>query len=244
MNYAIILAGGTGQRMKTSGMPKQFLSVFGKPIIIYTLETFENNPDIDEIVIPCNEKWIGKMKSIVRLYDITKAKKIIVGGVDRNHSILNGLNAIENKLTNDDVIVIHDGVRPLVKSETISENVTVAKEKGNAMTVKQNIETVVVTKEDTAKFADFMDRRFTYTLTAPQSFRAKELVEILLKMDQLNSESDTVPIIDVSIAYASLGIDVNLVIEEGMNLKITTSDDYYAFKAYLEAQENKNILGV
>ena len=111
MNYAIILAGGTGQRMRQSGMPKQFLDVYGKPIIIYTLEAFQENALIDEIIIPCNASWIDYLHNLVDRYQITKAKYIVAGGKDRNGSILAGLHAVAPSLKEKDIVVIHDGVK-------------------------------------------------------------------------------------------------------------------------------------
>lgn len=243
MNYAIILAGGTGQRMHRSGMPKQFLDVYGKPIIIYTLEQFQENLQVDQIIIPCNQAWVGYMKELIEKYRLSKVKKVVVGGKDREGSVWAGLNAIEETLTDKDVVVIHDGVRPLIQQETITKNIEVAKARGNAMTVRANVETVVVTKKETAQWEDFKDRRNTYTLTAPQSFRGRELVATLRKAPELIDDAD-VPLLDASLVYAKLGKEVFLVVEEGHNLKITTPEDYYYLKAYLELQESKNILGV
>lgn len=243
MNYAIILAGGTGQRMRQSGMPKQFLDVYGKPIIIYTLEAFEENPSIDAIIIPCNASWVGYLRDLVERYRITKAKYIVEGGKDRNGSILAGLDAVAGQLKDEDVVIIHDGVRPLIQQETIDKNIEVAKNHGNAMTVRANIETVVVTPEMSAKWEDFKNRNITYTLTAPQSFQAGELLSVLKEAEGLKDDSD-MPLLDVSLMYARLGKQVYLVVEEGNNLKITTPEDYYYLKAYFELQESKHILGV
>ncbi len=243
MNYAIILAGGTGQRMKTSGMPKQFLDVYGKPIIIYTLEEFQKNLHIDEIIIPCNKDWLGYMQELVTRYHISKVAHIVEGGNDRNNSILAGLQAISETFSEEDIVVIHDGVRPLIRQETINQNIETARKKGNAMTVRANVETVVITSEETAQWSDFKSRDVAYTLTAPQSFQAKELLSVLRKAEELEND-DAMPLLDVSLIYAKLGKKVHLVVEEGKNLKITTPEDYYYLKSYFELQESKNILGV
>ena len=240
MVSAIILAGGTGIRMRTSGMPKQFISLYGKPIICYTLEVFEACDEVDQIVIPCNKKWIDHMKKLVEKYNIHKATKIIEGGTDRQSSIINGLDAIGD-VREDDIVLIHDGVRPLVKQETIIENIRTAKEHGNAMTVKQNIETVVVTDKDCVDFADFKNRENTYTLTSPQTFRAKELKDVYEKLGELQS---SMPILDAALLFARLGKKMYLVKESGLNLKVTTPEDYYYLRSYLELNENKEILGI
>ena len=243
MNYAIILAGGTGQRMRQSGMPKQFLDVYGKPIIVYTLETFQACEDVDEIIIPCNSDWLDHMQGLVKKYHLSKVKHVICGGADRMGSVWAGIREIEDTIMEDDVVVIHDGVRPLVEDAVIRENVKVAQTKGNAMTVRANIETVVVTENDVAVWEDFKDRNLTYTLTAPQSFRANELIQTLEEAQKMETEN-AIPLLDVSMAYARLGKQVHLVVEKGNNLKITTPEDYYYLKAYLELQESRHILGV
>ena len=170
MNYAIILAGGVGQRMRNSGMPKQFLEVFRKPIIIYTLERFEDCLDIDKIVIVCNSSWIDYMHNLLKKFSIQKVTGVVAGGKDRQGSVENGIAFIEGA-TDEDIVVIHDGVRPLIQKNIISENVRVAKKYGSAMTVRPVIESVVITNEDSAKFDDFKKRSDTYSLTAPQTFR-------------------------------------------------------------------------
>lgn len=241
MVTAIILAGGTGVRMKTNGLPKQFLSLYGKPIICYTLEVFEQCAEVDNIVIPCNKEWIKHMESLVKKHHFEKVSCVIEGGKDRQSSIMNGLAAMKQK-GNEDIVLIHDGVRPLVKEETIVENIRVAREHGNAMTVKQNIETVVITQEDAADYDDFKNRNHTYTLTSPQTFRAKELMEVYEIADTLTS--DGTPLLDASLLYARLGKKVYLVKETGLNLKITTPEDFYYLRSYLELNESRNILGI
>lgn len=241
MVTAIILAGGTGVRMRTQGMPKQFLPLYGKPIICYTLEVFEQCDEVDQVIIPCNKDWISHMSKLVKKYNLQKVKKIIPGGSDRQSSILNGLNILEN-VGEEDLVLIHDGVRPLVKEETILENIRTAREHGNAMTVKQNIETVVVTEKESVGFSDFKNRDNTFTLTSPQTFRAKELMEAYKELEK--EENTDVPILDASLLFAHLGKPVYLVKESGLNLKITTPEDFYYLRAYLELNENKEILGV
>lgn len=111
------------------------------------------------------------------------------------------------------------------------------------MTVRANIETVVVTEDMSAKWDDFKDRTITYTLTAPQSFQATELLSVLKTVEDLNNDGE-MPLLDVSLMYARLGKQVYMVVEEGNNLKITTPEDYYYLKSYFELQESKHILGV
>ncbi|MDX8417492.1 IspD/TarI family cytidylyltransferase [Absicoccus intestinalis] len=242
MNYAIILAGGVGQRMRTSGLPKQFLKVFGKPVIIYTLEKFEMCKDIDKIIISCNVNWLEYMQELVDTYQLKKVISIIPGGKDRQGSIENGLREIEkNGGINTDIVVIHDGVRPLIEMSIISENVRVAKKYGSAMTVKPVIESVVITNKDTATFKDFKKRDDTYSLTSPQTFQLCQLKDAYQHMVKENVEF---PILDAALAYTYLGNSIHIVKENNNNIKITTPEDYYILKAMLELEENKYVFGI
>ena len=240
MVSAIILAGGTGQRMGVKGLPKQFLELYGKPIICYTLSVFQECEEIDEIIIPCNKIWVDHMNKLVKQYGFTKVTKVIDGGPDRQSSMINGLLSINNP-SESDIVLIHDGVRPLIKEETILKNIVLAKEKGNAMTVKPNIETVVVTCSEDAVYEDFRPREHTFTLTAPQTFKTKELIETYKSVEN-DVELSKLP--DASLLYAKLGKKVYLVKDQNLNLKITTPEDYYYLKSYLELNESKKILGI
>lgn len=240
MVFAIILAGGTGQRMGNAGMPKQFLTLYGKPIICYTLQTFEACKEVDRIIIPCNQAWVPHMEKLVEDYHFTKVCQVIDGGADRQSSVRKGLAAI-TEAEDSDVVVIHDGVRPLLREEIILENIRTAREKGNAMTVQPNIETVVVTDSDAAQDADFKPRALTYTLTAPQTFQIKELREAYRSAEG-DAELSQLP--DTSLLYAKLGKTIHLVKDGNPNLKITRPEDFYYLKSYLDFTENKQILGL
>lgn len=242
MNYGLILAGGTGQRMRTSGMPKQFLQVYGKPIIIYTLEKFDACKEVDKIVIACNSNYLDYMEMLVANYPFKKEISVIVGGQDRQGSVKNGIDHIyAHGGTDDDIIIIHDGVRPLIDQTIIGENVNTAKKYGCAMTVKPVIESVVITDKDTCEFGDFEKRVDTYSLTAPQTFKLALLVETYAKTENADS---SIPLLDAALAYTFLGNKIPLVKEYNHNIKITTPEDYYILKAILELQENKNVFGL
>lgn len=242
MNTGLILAGGTGQRMRTSGMPKQFLNVYGKPIIIYTLEKFDMCGDVDRIVVACNSQYLDYMKSLIDKYPFKKEITVIPGGKDRQGSIKNGLNFIlANGGADNDIVIIHDGVRPLIDQAIISENVKTASKFGCAMTVKPVIESVVITNQDSVVFSDFEKRDDTYSLTAPQTFRLSLLVGAY---KQLEDTDAPIPLLDAALAYTYLGNRIPLVKEYNHNIKITTPEDFYILKAILELQENKNVFGL
>ena len=134
MNFAIVLAAGVGQRMRNGGLPKQFLKLMGKPIIIYTLEKFEASREIDSIIVVSHGSYVEYMQEMIGSYRLGKVSRVIIGGSDRQESLKRGLKAArEEGGTEEDIVVIHDGVRPLIDLSTIHENIRVAKEYGCAV---------------------------------------------------------------------------------------------------------------
>lgn len=242
MNHVIMLAGGVGMRMNTNGMPKQFLSLYGKPIIIYTLEKFNLCHQIDNIVIVCHRDWIAHLQGLIQKFNITKQVSVVEGGKDRQDSVKNGIAAISKNAKDDDVILIHDSVRPLVTEGVIIQNIEQTKIHGCVMTVKPAIETVAVSGNEEVDFHQFQRRDITYSLTSPQSFRYDVLKKIMSYQDDKNGD---VPILDLAMLYAYMGNKVYMIKEkDSSNLKITTPADYYYFKATVELEESKKILGL
>ena len=242
MNFGLILAGGTGQRMRTSGLLKQFLQVYGKPIIIYTIEKFVSCDEIDSIVVVCNPLYLDYMSELISKYPQRKNIGIISGGKNRQGSVQNGIDYIlSNGANEDDIVVIHDGVRPLVENNTIRENIRVAKADGCVMTVKPVIESVIITDQAKASFENFKKRDDTYSLTSPQTFKLKVLVKAYKDVEGVDSP---IPLLDAALAYTYMGNKIPIVKEYNHNIKITTPEDYYILKALLELQENKDIFGL
>lgn len=243
VNYAIILAAGVGQRMRNGGLPKQFLKLMGKPIIAYTLEKFEECDEIDRIIVVCHGSYVEHMRNIIQMYQIGKAGSVIVGGVNRQDSLKKGLDAvIENGGENDDIVAIHDGVRPLVGIATIHENIRIAKQYGCAVTVHPVTESVVITETEEADILGFKNRADTYSMTAPQTFRLGKIVEAYQKNNGMDGTG--MPLLDAAMVYAHCGGKIHLVKELGVNVKITTPEDYYFLKAMLELEENKFVFGL
>lgn len=242
MNYGLILAGGVGQRMRRTGMPKQFLEVFGKPIIIYTLQKFEYCEDIDAVVIVCHSSWKDYMESMLPRYGIKKVRAVIVGGKNRQDSVRNGLRYIQaNGTSDEDVVVIHDGVRPLIQENILSENVRVAKKYGNAMTVRPVIESVIITDRNEVGFEDFKKRDDTYSLTAPQSFQLGVLIQAY---KDIEGKDTPMPLLDSALVFTYLGNKIHIIKENNNNIKVTTPEDYYILKAMLELEENRYVFGI
>lgn len=169
MNVALVFAGGTGQRMRNSARPKQFLELYGKPVIAYTLEIFQAHQEIDAIVVPCLEGWLDHLQRIAEKYGISKLIKVLPGGATSQQSKLLALRALRDVCRDDDIILMHDAVRPLITSRLIDDNLTCIRQFGNAITVDPFTETGVVS-EDGKTVETTIERKKLYIAKAPQTF--------------------------------------------------------------------------
>lgn len=242
MNIGVIFAGGSGTRMNTKSRPKQFLDLNGKPIIIYTIELFDNHPEIDGIVVVCLGSWIPFLQKMLKKFEITKVVRVIPGGVSGQDSIFKGLCAAEEyaKEKNDDsaIVLIHDGVRPLITEETITENIAKVKECGSCITTVPAIETVIIDNHDDTlsipKRSDCMMAR------APQSFYLKDIIGAHRK----SQEEGKTDFIDSCSLMSHYGYKLGLVQGPMENIKITTPTDYFVLRAMVEVHENQQIFGI
>jgi len=155
--------------MNSYAKPKQFLELHGKPVILYTLEHFEEHPEVDNIVVVCLESWINELEHLLRRYEFGKVLKIIPGGGTGHESIYIGLSELERVCAADDIVLIHDGVRPLITKELISANIAEVKEYGCAITVEPVRESVVICERESL-ISSVPNRDTVYTAKAPQSF--------------------------------------------------------------------------
>lgn len=239
MNIGVIFAGGVGSRMHSKEMPKQFLKVHGKPIIIHTLEHFEKNDEIDAIVIACVSDWIPHLKNLLYKYRIEKVKEVVGGGESGQLSIYNGLCAAEKVAAgNQAIVLIHDGVRPLINSRLLSENIRCVKEKGSAITAGIVKETIVVI-DGNGQIEQVPSREKSRVAKAPQSFWLNEIIEVhrkALKDGITNS-------IDSCTLMKQYGYSLYMLDGPYENIKITTPDDFYTMRAILDAKENAQIYG-
>ncbi|WP_026504014.1 IspD/TarI family cytidylyltransferase [Butyrivibrio sp. NC3005] len=240
MNVALIFAGGTGTRMNTKAVPKQFLMLYGKPLIIYTLEKFENHPEIDGIVISCLDAWIPQMKKYCEKYEITKVRSIVPGGSTGQESIYHGLKSISSMYSDDAVVLIHDGVRPLVDPDTITSAIEKTNEKGNAVTVTPAIETIFLDNEADGEVGRIIDRKKCLMARAPQCFKLGEIMEAHQKAISENRND----FIDSASMMKEYGHKLFTIEGKAENIKITTPIDFYLFRAIIDARENSQIFGL
>lgn len=238
MNCALIFAGGTGQRMNTKTRPKQFLELHGKPIILYTIEVFENHPEIDAIAVVCLEDWIPFLEKKITHYDIDKVVAVVPGGATGQESIRHGIDALMAAVGPDATVLVHDGVRPLVRPETISDCIQSVAERGSAITVTPAIETIV--QEEDGEIVNVIERQACRLAKAPQCFN---LGDLAAAHDRAQAEGLT-DFIDSASMMRHFGHTLYAVEGTPENIKITTPSDFYIFRAFVDAQENSQIFGL
>lgn len=238
MNIAAIFAGGSGVRMHTKSRPKQFLELNGKPIIIYTLELFDNHPQVDAIVVACIDSWIPFLKKMIRKFEITKVVEIVHGGETGQDSIYNALLAAERAADGKDAtVMIHDGVRPLITEQTVTDNINTVEEFGSCITCVPATETFVVSQADGS--LEIPERANSLIARAPQSFR---LNDILMAHRRAISEGKH-DFIDSCTMMSHYGYTLKTIIGPMENIKITTPTDFFIFRAMVEVHENQQIFG-
>ena len=237
MNIAVIFAGGSGKRMNSKDRPKQFLLIHGKPIIVHTIEVFQYHKEIDGIVVACLEDWIPYMEEMKYRYRLDKIGKIVPGGATGQLSIYNGVKAaaelygIENNIA-----LIHDGVRPLINNHVISENIAGVKKYGSAITCAQAQETFVLI-DDEDNISEVESRKHSRLAKAPESFWLGELLEA---EEQAIKDGHT-EMIDSCTLMRAYGKKMHVVKCSFENIKITTPDDFYMFRALYDARENQQL---
>ena len=240
MNIGVIFAGGVGKRMNSRVKPKQFINVYGKPIIIHTLELFDNHEEIDAIAVACLEDWIPYLEELLEKFNIKKVKKIVPGGASGQESIYNGLKAAEEIAGGEkSIVLIHDGVRPLIHAKTISDNIASVQEHGSAITSVTVKETVLVVSKDNS-IDSVPKREDTRLARAPQSFYLDEIIGAHRKAIAENK----LDFIDSCSMMQYYGRKLYLIEGPQENIKITTPDDFYTMRALLDAKEEAQIYGL
>lgn len=228
--------------MNTKTRPKQFLDLNGKPIIVYTIELFDNHPDVDAIVVVCLESWIPFLQKMLKKFEINKVVRIVPGGISSQDSIYKGLCAAEEyaQEQSDDntIVMVHDGVRPLITEDTITDNIVKVKECGSCITCVPAIETVIVNRKD--GMLDIPKRSDCMMARAPQSFYLKDIIGVHRK-SQIEGKTD---FIDSCSMMSHYGYKLGMVQGPMENIKITTPTDYFVLRAMVEVHENQQIFGI
>lgn len=236
MNIAIIIAGGSGQRMGQD-IPKQFIHVYDKPVLIYTLESFERHPQIDAIEVVCIDGWQEVLRAYAKQFGITKLRWIVTGGASGQESIRNGVFHLEGQAQAEDLIVIHDGIRPLVDASVLSDVLEKAKKYGNAVTaMPYNEQIFIVNPEDEETTKEYIPRETLRRVSTPQAYRFdlldRRYHEAFEKGIGIHGSSYT------NTMMVELGETLHFAAGSDKNIKLTTKDDLELFKAYVRADQD------
>lgn len=234
MNVAVIIAGGTGNRMGQN-IPKQFINVYDKPVLIYTLESFQRHPQIDAIAVVCIEGWHDILQAYANQFNITKLKWIVSGGSTGQESIRNGVYALEGVCSDDDIVIIHDGIRPLVDASVLSDVIVKCGQYGNAVTSMPYNEQIFVV-DDEISTVQYIPRETLRRVSTPQAYKFGKLNWAYHKAfaEEIgiygSSYTNTMMVELGERLYFAAGSD--------KNIKLTTKDDLELFKAYLKADKD------
>lgn len=235
MNVAVVIAGGSGTRMGFD-IPKQFINVYDKPVLIYTLESFQKHPEIDAIEVVCIDGWHDILRAYAKQYEITKLKWIISGGNTGQESIRNGVYFLEDKCSDDDIVIIHDGIRPLVDPSVLSDVIRVCRIHGNAVTsMPYNEQIFVKNDEETTK--KYIPRETLRRVSTPQAYKFKELLEAY--KEAFEKEIGIYGSSYTNTMMVDLGKTLYFASGSDKNIKLTTTDDLELFKAHLRIEKEK-----
>jgi 2-C-methyl-D-erythritol 4-phosphate cytidylyltransferase len=230
-NYVILLAGGVGKRMQ-SEIPKQFLEVEGKPIIVYTIENFQRNEQVEKIVVVCVKDWIEHLRNLIQKYSLTKVEWITEGGDTGHDSIRNGVFFLKDKIEPDDFIIVHDAVRPILPQKAIDEVIRVAHENGNASSSIACHPPIVYTEDFKSGIKD-VDREHVMLTASPQMFRYDLALKCYEKAEQENKHNFTF----TSSLLIHYGERVYFAKGTTSNIKVTQKEDLALFGALLKVPE-------
>lgn len=232
-NIAIILAGGVGKRMG-GAMPKQFLSVNDKPVIVHTILNFQKNVNIDNVLIVCVQDWIPQLEEIIAEYGLSKVCYIVPGGETSHDSTRNGIFFLKDKISKDDFVIIHDAARPILPQKAIDEMLSVAHKRGNASLAIPCHETILYT-EDQISGASQLDRSRVMRIQTPQAYRYGMILPLYEKAEQENLHdfiyADLVAVHYGEPVYFSKGFT--------NNIKITRQEDIPLCKSLMAFSETE-----
>ena len=233
MNIALLIAGGTGNRMHQD-IPKQFLTVNEKPVIVYTMEVFQNHAEIDEIVVVCLAGWENVLAAYGKQFNITKLHKIVVGGTTGQESIYNGISALAEDHSMDDLILVHDGNRPLLPANMISDCIATANKYGCAVAAIPCQEAMVLTDDGVVSTGN-IDRAYLKRTQTPHGFTLGKMCELHRKAKEKGITNTTA----TCTLMMECGEPVYFYDGTEKNLKLTTLDDIDIFKALLMAKRSE-----
>ena len=230
-NYVVLLAGGVGKRMG-GDIPKQFMEVDGKPIIVYSIENFQKNPQIEKIVVVCVKDWIDHLRELIAKYALTKVEWIVEGGNTGHDSIRNGVFFLKDKIEADDFIIVHDAVRPILPQKAIDEVIRVAHENGNASSSIACHPPIVYTEDGKSGITD-VDREHVMLTASPQVYK----YSLALKCYEIAEKENKHDFTFTSSLLIHYGERVYFAKGTTSNIKVTKKEDLALFGALLKVPE-------
>lgn len=239
MNIAVVLAGGTGTRVGAN-KPKQFIEVQGKPILAYTLDNFQNDPEIDAIEVVCHKDWVDEVKAICKKYQVSKLKWLTIGGDTFQESTINGIFSLKGKIDPDDIVVISFGVSPFTTADIINDGIRVAKEHGNAISA-EDCALCTCIKDDEYGTTQNLIRETIKKFSNPWTFRFGELVEAYEEVQRRGILNDLEP--HTTSVYLALGKRLWFSKSSGYNFKITLKEDLDKFEGLLLLKQQREAEG-
>lgn len=235
MNVAVIIAGGSGSRMGQD-IPKQFINVYDKPVLVYTLEDFQKHPQIDAILVVCIDGWHDVVKAYSKQFGIHKLKWVVSGGNSGQESIRNGIYALEGICSDDDIVIIHDGIRPLVDETVLTDVIVKCQQYGNAVSSLPYNEQIFVV-DDEISTVKYIPRETLRRVSTPQAYKFGKLLWAYKK-----AFAEKIGIYGSSYTntmMVELGERLYFAAGSDKNIKLTTKDDLEMFKAYLKSEKDK-----
>lgn len=233
MNVAMIIAGGKGVRMNQD-IPKQFLNIHDKPVIVYTMLAFQKHPEIDAILVVCIDGWQEILKAYANQFNITKLKWVVAGGENGQESIHNGLMELEKNCDGSDLVLVHDGIRPNLSQEIISNCIAECRLHGSAITVVPCAEAMLLRKEDPNCSSSLVPRETLARTQTPQGFPLKKLLWAHREAEKKGIRNSVAS----CTLMVELGEKVYFCPGSEKNIKITTTEDIEIFKALLMARKD------
>ena len=234
MNIALIIAGGVGNRMNQD-IPKQFLNVFDKPVIIYTLEGFQRHPEIDAIEVVCLDGWSEVLWAYARQFNIDKLKWVTPSGSTAQESIRNGVFALKDVCSENDIIIVHDGIRPMVEDFVLSDVLIKCKKYGNAVTALPYNEQIFVA-DDAETTTRYIPRDTLRRVSTPQAYTYGKLLWAYEKAfsEGIGIQASTY----ANTLMVDLGERLHFASGSEKNIKLTTKDDLELFKCYIKMEKD------
>ncbi len=234
VNVAIIIAGGNGSRMGQD-IPKQFINVYDKPVLIYTLEGFQKHPEIDAIEVVCIEGWHDVLRAYAKQFGIGKLKWVVPNGSTAQESIRNGLLGLKNCCKEDDIVIVHDGIRPMVDDFVLSDVIIKCKEHGNGVTSLPYNEQIFVADDDLST-TQYIPRETLRRVSTPQAYRYGRLAAAYERAfaEKIGIHAGTY----ANTLMVEMGERLYFAAGSEKNIKLTTKDDLELFKAYIKMERD------